>query len=159
MNKLIFIEEKILQLEEWFVFIVLMCMVIMAFIQVLLRNTINTGIIWSDIAVRMCVLYIAIAGASIATSEKGHINIDLFNRIIPSSYKYFLDLFITIVALVSTVFFFTTSSKYVLAIKESGRTISIIQTPEWWFTLIFPIGLFLISVKYLISIFKLYKNR
>jgi TRAP-type C4-dicarboxylate transport system permease small subunit len=62
------------------VFIVIF-MVFLAFLQVVLRNVFSQGLLWGDILLRQLVLWIGFIGASLATREEKHINIDLFCKI------------------------------------------------------------------------------
>lgn len=151
MGVLKMIEKFIVKCEEWFLVSLLLFMVFLAFFQVVMRNVFSSGIIWSDIVVRMGVLYIAIIGGSVATSDRAHIRIDLFNRIIPEKIADILEIFIKIVACVCCVFFLSGSIKFVWVIKETGTMVNILQMPEWWFALIFPIGFLLMALKFFIA--------
>ena len=100
------LEKKIVKFEEWFLVFLLFLMILLAFAQVILRNFFSSGIIWSDVLVRMGVLYIAIIGGSIATSDRAHIKIDLFSRVMSDKYNRYIDMIIKIVAVYCCVFFF-----------------------------------------------------
>jgi TRAP-type C4-dicarboxylate transport system permease small subunit len=98
----------------------------------------------------MGVLWVAIIGASIATSEKGHIHIDVFSKIFSRPYDKYLDALVNLVATVVCFFFFLVAVKFVSVEKEVGSIIDVLHTPEWVFTLIFPIGFILMTFKFLL---------
>ena len=60
--------------------VILSVMILLSFLQVLLRNFFEQGILWGDILIRNLVLWVGFIGASLATRENKHINIDLFTR-------------------------------------------------------------------------------
>ncbi len=144
------IESYILKIEYISVVILLLMMCFLAFIQVISRNFFSFSFIWADVAVRMGVLWVAILGASIATSEKGHIHIDLFSRILPEPYDEYLDVSLCLIAAAACFFFFLAAVKFVSVEKGVGSVIDVLHTPEWIFTLIFPIGFILMSFKFLL---------
>ena len=57
-------------LEDWILVSIVLFMVLMAFLQVILRNIFDMGIIWGDILLRHLVLWIGFIGASLATKKK-----------------------------------------------------------------------------------------
>ena len=71
------------QTETALLVLVLGFMVVFAFLQVVLRNIFDEGILWGDILLRHLVLWVGFIGASLATREQKHINIDLFSRWLP----------------------------------------------------------------------------
>lgn len=144
------IEGIILKIEYLSVIFLLLLMCFLAFTQVILRNLFSFSFIWADIVVRMGVLWVAILGASIATSERGHIHIDIFSKVLSKPYDKYLDAFLSLVAAVVCFFFFLVALKFVSVEKEVGSIIDVLYTPEWVFTLIFPIGFILMTFKFLL---------
>ena len=98
MNLLRKIEGYIVKIESFLVILLLLMLCLLAFSQVILRNLFSFSFIWADVIARMAVLWVAILGASIATSERGHIHIDLLSRVIPSPYNKYLDALLSLVA-------------------------------------------------------------
>ena len=74
------LDEKISRVEQVFVTILLTLMILMAFIQIVLRNLFDTGFSWGDSLVRYLVVWVGFIGAAIATREDKHINIDVVSR-------------------------------------------------------------------------------
>jgi TRAP-type C4-dicarboxylate transport system permease small subunit len=80
------------QLEQILLVILLSSMILIAFLQIVLRNFFATGLSWGDPLVRNLVLWIGFIGATLATREGKHINIDLVSRWLPSQGKNFITL-------------------------------------------------------------------
>ncbi len=55
-------------------------MMLMAVVQIVLRNTTGAGIVWGDTLVRILVLWTGLVGAMAATRQNNHINIDVVTR-------------------------------------------------------------------------------
>lgn len=68
--------------EEVMLALLLVGMVLLAALQVLLRNIWDTGIDWADITVQNVTVLVGLLGAAVATSEGRHLNIDIFSRVL-----------------------------------------------------------------------------
>lgn len=77
------LDEIIAQVEQLLVAVLLSLMIVVAFLQIVLRNVFFTGLSWGDPVVRYMVLWVGFIGASIATKEGRHINIDVLSRFVP----------------------------------------------------------------------------
>ncbi len=65
----------------------LSAMVLMSFLQVVLRNAFDTGIVWGDVMLRYLVFFIGLLAASLATRDEKHINIDVLAKVLPPRLK------------------------------------------------------------------------
>ena len=63
-------------------------MIIMSAGQILLRNVFDSGFSNVEPFVRMLVLWVAMAGAIVASRQDKHINIDIASRFMPPSMKH-----------------------------------------------------------------------
>jgi len=144
------INHWISRFEEWILVAVVMFMVSLAFLQVVLRNFFDMGLLWGDILLRHLVLWVGFIGASIATKEGKHINIDLLNRIFKGRWihgvKIITDLFSAFIS-----FYLTYAAyRFVLDEKEFGTTI-FNDIPSWPFQIIIPIGFLLMGIRFVIT--------
>lgn len=73
-------DEILGRVEKFTVAVMLSAMILVAFLQILLRNVFSTGISWGDPLVRYLVLWVAFIGASLAGKEGKHITIEVFSR-------------------------------------------------------------------------------
>ena len=83
------INSWIAKIEGVLIVIVVSIMVLLAFFQVAMRNLFDQGLLWGDIFLRHLVLWVGFLGASLATREEKHINIDVFSRFIPKKWQAF----------------------------------------------------------------------
>lgn len=84
-------DEIIDRVEQTLLVILLSLMILIAFLQIVLRNAFATGLAWGDPLVRNLVLWVGFIGAALATREGKHISIDVFSRWLPSLGKTFVE--------------------------------------------------------------------
>ena len=73
-------DETLGRVEKFLVAAMLTTMILLAFLQIILRNVFSSGISWGDPLVRYLVLWVGFIGASLATKEGKHITIEVFSR-------------------------------------------------------------------------------
>ncbi len=93
------VDETIARMEQVFLIAFLGFIILVAFLQIVLRNFFFTGLDWGDSLVRNLVLWIGFIGATLATKEDKHINIDVVSRWLPSLGR-------NVVALITHLFSF-----------------------------------------------------
>ena len=136
---------------ETAVLVVIMgAMVLLAFLQVVLRNIFNEGILWGDIFLRHLVLWVGFLGASLATREQKHINIDLFTRFLSNKGKAGARLITNLFSIFICVLLTDASWTFVQDEQMMG-TIVFGDIPAWYFQIIIPIGFLLMSFRFLIN--------
>lgn len=153
MNVIRSISGALSLLERTLVVVLLGLMVILAFLQVIMRNFFSAGILWADPFLRHLVLWIGFLGASLATRQEKHINIDILTRFAPrrivNSIHVLTNLFAGIVCSILA----NAGLTFLLSEKESGASLFTIDAtafPAWWFQLIIPIGFGLMALRFLI---------
>jgi TRAP-type C4-dicarboxylate transport system permease small subunit len=67
MRKLEQWNETLGRVEKFLIVVMLSMMILVAFLQIVLRNAFSTGISWGDPLVRYLVLWVGFIGASLAT--------------------------------------------------------------------------------------------
>jgi len=72
-------DETLGRVEKFLVAAMLSVMILLAFLQIILRNVFSTGISWGDPLVRYLVLWVGLIGASLASKEGKHITIEVFS--------------------------------------------------------------------------------
>jgi TRAP-type C4-dicarboxylate transport system permease small subunit len=136
---------------ETFVLVaVLMIMVIFAFLQVVLRNIFDEGILWGDIVLRHLVLWVGFIGASLATRESKHINIDLFSRFLSPRGKIVVQITTAVFSVFICALLTDASWTFVQDEKMMGTEI-FTDVPAWYFQTIIPIGFGLMALRFLIQ--------
>jgi len=133
--------------EDAVLVVILTSMILLAAGQIVLRNFLNIGFIWSDELLRMLVLWIAVAGAVAASRSDKHINIAILDRFLPPALmrwvKVIVDLFTC--AICGAVCWF--SIQFVRTSLEFGDTL-LGDVPAWILQLVLPVGFGLICYRY-----------
>ena len=143
------IDTWIARLETVILVGVLSIMVILAFLQVVLRNLFDEGILWGDTFLRHLVLWVGFLGASLATREKKHINIDLFTRFVKGKTKSLINALVNLFAAVVCWYLTSAAWTFVLDEKASNSTL-FNEIPTWYFQIVIPIGFFLMTIRFLV---------
>lgn len=145
------IDKNLAFLENGLIVLLLGVMVVMAFLQVLLRNFFDTGILWGDIFLRHLVLWVGFIGASLATREEKHINIDILQRVLKPSFVPYVQIFVDLVTLYICFLLMRAGIVFVASEKEAG-TILFERVPAWYLQIIIPIGFGMIGFRFLLKI-------
>lgn len=85
--------------EEIALALLLVSMILLAALQVVLRNVWNTAIDWADLSLQNATLLLGLLGAAVATSEGRHLTIDLFSRVLRGRARLLLKVVIGLFAL------------------------------------------------------------
>jgi len=137
--------------EGWGVTLILAFTILVAFLQVILRNVFSFGFSWMEELLRVSVLWIGFLGASLAIRHGRHINIDVFSRSLPERLKPPLRLVIDLVMLGVCLIFLAAAVDYIRVERESGDISEALRVPMWAlqtiFPLVFAVGSFRFGVK------------
>ena len=144
------IDNWIAQIEDWILVSLVIFMVFLAFLQVVLRNFFDLGIIWGDILLRHIVLWVGFIGASLATKNNKHINIDVFKRLHKGISQRIINLIINLVAAFVSGYLAVAAYHFVLDEKEFESVI-FNDIPAWPFQTIIPFGFALMGIRFIIS--------
>lgn len=122
--------------------------VCLATTQIILRNSGADALLWADQALNILVLWIAMSGALVASSENNHIAIDLMKHHLHEKW----------LRIISSLTQFATAAACGVAawygyhfVREEMEygDIAFLQIPMWLCEAIIPFALFIISVRYL----------
>lgn len=98
MNTLTKIDRALAKVEEVLLALLLIGLVVLAAVQVLLRNVWSTSIDWADLTLQNATVLIGLLGAAVATSEGRHLNIDVFGRALKGRNAFVLRVVIGVFA-------------------------------------------------------------
>ncbi|MGH2569375.1 MAG: TRAP transporter small permease [Bacteroidota bacterium] len=126
-------------------------MLVMAFLQVVLRNFFSFGFLWADILLRHLVLWIGFLGAALATSQERHISIDAFTRFLPERVKHAARVITNLFAAVVCYYLMTAAFTFVQSEKEAGTAI-FAEIPGWYAQIIIPVGFGLLMVHFAVRV-------
>jgi TRAP-type C4-dicarboxylate transport system permease small subunit len=133
--------------EDAVLVVILSGMIVLATGQIVLRNFFDIGFIWSDEALRMMVLWLAVAGAVAASRNDKHINVEVLDRFLPGRIKTLKDILIHgftagicgIVAWHSFLF---------VRMSHEFGDVLLGGIPAWLLQAILPVGFGLIAYRY-----------
>ena len=141
------VDETIARVEQTLLVTFLGFIIFVAFVQIVLRNFLSTGLDWGDSLVRNLVLWIGFIGATLATKEGKHINIDVVSRWLPSFGK-------NMVALITHLFsFFVCGGLTYAALKFIKNEVQMgnrtfLELPAWVPELILPVTFILMTFRF-----------
>jgi TRAP-type C4-dicarboxylate transport system permease small subunit len=146
-------DEVVAKVEHTLLVAFLGFMIVLAFLQIILRNFFFTGLDWGDSLLRNLVLWIGFIGATLATKEGKHINIDVVSRWLPSLGK-------NIVMLITHVFSFFiclgltyAALKFIKNEVEMGNR-TFLNIPAWIPEIILPTTFVLMTLRFGLRSFK-----
>lgn len=139
--------------EEALLMLLLGGMVLMAVVQVVMRNLLESGIYWGDSLVRVLVLWIALVGAMVASRTDNHIQIDLASRLLSPRYKPWIAR-LTYVFATLVLGLFTLASYQFVSYEYQDNVIAFADVPAWLCEAILPIGGGIMTLRYALHIFE-----
>jgi C4-dicarboxylate transporter, DctQ subunit len=153
MNRWDRVDEIMARVERILLVTFLGFMIGIAFLQIVLRNFFSTGLDWGDSLVRNLVLWVGFIGATLATKEEKHINIDVISRWLPSLGK-------NVVTLITHLFsFFVCCGLTYAALKfikneVQMQNITFLNIPAWIPEMILPVTFGLMTFRFGLGSFK-----
>ena len=146
-------DEAIAKVEQALIITFLSLMICLAFLQIILRNVFSTGLDWGESFLRNLVLWIGFIGATLATREGKHINIDIVSRWLPSLGR-------NIVILITHLFSFSVCCLLTYAalkfirneVQMGNRTL--LNIPAWILEMILPMTFGLMTFRFGLRAFK-----
>ena len=140
------------KIEDGILITLLLVMILMAVLQIGLRNFFDSGILWGDAMVRVLVLWIGLIGAMIASRNNHHISIDMISKFLPDKIKRFSNLLtLLFTALICAIM--TWYSFVFVAMEKQDGVFAFAQVPVWICESIIPFAFSVISLRYFILFF------
>ncbi len=125
-------------------------MIVIAVIQIVMRNFMGAGLLWAESLLRIIVLWLALLGAMVASRNHQHIAIDVLVNKLPEQLRRFvMRLTRTITAGICFVVAWYSLKFVIDEYQYGGIAFGII--PHWLCEAIIPISLFIMAIRYLVS--------
>jgi TRAP-type C4-dicarboxylate transport system permease small subunit len=145
------VEGILVKVEISFLVLFLIIMVLLAFLQVILRNFFSTGIMWADTFLRYLVLWVGFLGAAVSTQEERHINIDALTRFFSPYIKNIISIITNGIAAVTCYYLLKASIDFIKIGLPANLTL-FENIPMIYFIVIIPIGFGLMCLHFLIRV-------
>lgn len=136
-------------LEDTVLVVLLATMMILACLQILLRNGFSTGFVWGDELLRIMVLWLALAGAVAASRADRQISIDVLSRLLPVRPRLLVAALVDLFTALVCAALAWHALSFVADAREFEDTL-LNGLPAWWFQSILPIGFGLMCWRYLV---------
>ena len=137
------------RLEDVLLSVLLACMILLASLQIFLRNVFETGLAWADPLVRVLVLWLALLGALAASRDDRQINVDVLSRLLPERARLGVRVLTSLAtAFISGVVAWQ-SGRFVRDELEMATT-AFAQVPTWALASVIPFAFAGIAVRYLL---------
>ncbi|GJQ21449.1 MAG: hypothetical protein HBSIN02_18040 [Bacteroidia bacterium] len=144
-------DESLGRLEGVLLIILLSMMVLLAFVQVILRNVFSESLIWGEILLRHLVLWIGFLGAARATGEDRHISIDAFARFLPARARAIVRV-ITNAFAITVCYFLLRASLTFIGDEVDFGSVVYGEVPSWYSQMIIPVGFGLMMIHFAVRI-------
>lgn len=146
-------DERIDRVEQTLLVILLGTMILIAFLQIVLRNLFSTGLSWGDPLVRNLVLWIGFIGAALATKEGKHINIDVVSRWMPPLGKGLVDFVTQMFSFFICSLLMFAALKFIKNEAQMGN-LTFLGIPAWIPEVILPIVFGLMALRFGLRAFR-----
>jgi len=150
LQKLSAVRVALLKIEDFILIGMLLGAILLAVLQIFLRNFFDSGIVWGDVLLRIIVLWIGMFGAMYASRNNEHINIELGIKYLSDTAKPYVQaiVFIFTGSICAIVAWYST--EFVYAEYQDG-IMAFAKIPVWVTEVIIPIAFANISIRYFIS--------
>ncbi len=147
MKLLLSLDRTLAKFETVLLVVFLGTMVVLAFVQVFLRNVFGSGLIWGDTLVRHMVLWAGFIGGALAAFEGRHIGIDALTKFLSPRVRTAAGIVTNLFAAVVCYFLTTASWTFLKGEMEAGGDF-ILGLPGWVAMAIIPFGYALIMIHF-----------
>ncbi len=145
--------------------IILVGMIVLSFLQIMLRNVFGIGLVWVEPLVRQMLLWVALMGAVVATRDHNHITVDALSRFLPPgrikhAAGFICDTFAMIICALLT---YSTFTVFQLEFQDPQGGYIMPGLPLWGSLLTLPLAFGVITLRFVrftvLSLVNLVKGR
>jgi len=144
--------------EENIIALLLVCMTLLVFIEVVLRFGFGTGYMWSQELTLLLSAWFVLFGISYGLRVGAHIGVDVLVRALPPKARRLVSALAIILSLVYCGLFFYGSWIYLAKMKKIGIELEDMPIPAWQAHSILLIGLGLFSIRLLEMLWGIYRG-
>ena len=135
------------RLENGALVLLLGIMIVLAPVQILLRNFFDADLAWGDALLRLLVLWVGLLGALMASRNDRHIGIDVLSRVLPGRAQGAAHLLTSAFTAIVAALVAYHGGRLVASELEFG-TIAFASVPAWAAQSIIPFAFGLIAVRH-----------
>lgn len=135
--------------EDGLLITALLSMLVMALVQIFLRNFFDTGIFWAESFLRIVVLWVGVLGGMVATRRNSHITVDVISRYLPARRRRWTDLIANLFA-AGICGLVAWHSVELIRFEYEDRTIAFGAVPMWFCQSILPFGFGVMAARFVV---------
>jgi len=148
--------KKILNnIEEIIVVPLVGTMAAVIILQVIFRYIVKGSLPWSEELARYLMVWVTFVGASIGVKKGAHVGIEAFVLILPPKAKTFVKYLGIIISIVFCIIVLNASLGIVHRQIISHQVSPAMRIPMWWAYGAIPVGTFLMTIRFIQSLFKI----
>jgi len=140
--------QIIARIEDTLLVLMLSAMIILAGLQIIMRNVFQSGFTETDSLLRILVLWVGMIGAIVASRERRHISIDILTRYLSVNARRYVDVIINMFVVI-VCGLLATHSLRMLLVDYAGATIAFSRVPTWLLESILPVAFCIITLRYM----------
>ncbi|MFO8082760.1 MAG: TRAP transporter small permease [Desulfobacterales bacterium] len=144
------IQRWLYRIEDAVLVGLLTLMILLATIQIFLRNFMDFGLVWGDIMVRILVLWVGLIGAMAASRKGDHIKIDLISKYLTTRSSWIIkavtDFFTAVVCLIVVLY-----SIKLIRFEYIDANMAFGNIPVWICQMIIPCSFLVMALRYTVS--------
>ena len=158
LNMLDDINDGLVKVEKLLVCTFVLVMIIIAFGQVVLRNTLSMGFLWVEHLTRILILWVTFLGASLASLQGKHICMDLFTRHVSDRNRKILETLAAGIVIVCCFLLFQTSLSYIQIQRVNEVSHIWPGSPDWIYLTIIPYFFIITVFRSILHIKRIHTN-
>ena len=140
-------DNGLARVEQVLVIVILTAMILIAVLQIILRNFFASSISWGDTLLRHLVLWIGFFGASLAARDGKHINIDVLSRLIPVKIQRITHTLVNLAAAIICFLLMRASIQFIqYEMDSAGKLFA--EIPIWIAQIVIAIGFGLMCFRF-----------
>lgn len=160
MNRLSDLYGKLLDFFAVIAALLLLAMVILVTGDILLRNILNKGFVWSNEVSEYSLYFITLLTAPWLLRRGQHVRLDLVLTIVPRSVAWILEAAGDIVGFIVCLAMIRYGTLMTIDAWMSGSiTIKNLTFPEWWLLAPLPTTFLLLAIEFVFRFLRLIKQR
>jgi C4-dicarboxylate transporter DctQ subunit len=148
------LDEK---LEEVFLVLTMVVMVVLIFVQVISRYVFEASLSWSEELARYVHIWQIWIGASFAIRKREHIKVEAFKKLFNETGQKVIELISIILWFALAVFLAIAGTDLVATIFSRGQNSPAMQMPMWMVYSAIPLGGLLMSIRLIQQLYFLFK--
>jgi C4-dicarboxylate transporter DctQ subunit len=144
-----FLDRTLTRLENIVMFSALMGALAIGVVQVLCRFVLNTGVVWSELAVVTLTVLASFVGGARAAAKGAHVRITMLAEALPAHGRRYIEVLALLVSVAYCLVMAYASWLYISFLYDSGMVSSEADVPLWLIFLMTPVSMVLFCVRFL----------